>query len=117
MKKFCRLSLLYVISDIIVSFGVTLLGFLSFYGTSGLSAHLVPALIYCASVSAGTVISFWIFKVYKIIVRDFGLFETIRIMIVVFVINLVGFVTLVLVPSLPHFSEFVFTWVLEGGVL
>ena len=117
MKKFCRLSLLYVISDIIVSFGVTLLGFLSFYGTSGLSAHLVPALIYCASLSVGTVISFCIFKVYKIIVRDFGLFETIRIMIVVFVINLVGFVTLVLVPSLPHFSEFVFTWVLESGVL
>ena len=117
MKKHATFSVLYVFCDILVSFGVTLVGFLSFYGPGQFVNHVVPALIYCGGISLATVILFWVFKIYKIIVRDFGLFETIRIMFAVAIVNVAGLIVAVVHPELPHFSEFVCTWLLEGALL
>lgn len=117
MHKSSKFSILYIVSDIFVSFVVTLLGFFSFYGTGSLAQHIVPVLIYCGSFSLVSVISFAIFKVYRIIVRDFGLFEALRIMLVVFGVCVAGLIVVIVVPELPRFSEFVFTWLLDTAVL
>ena len=112
-------KLIYVVLDIIIAFGISIVAFLSFYKPVGFveNNHWMYALIYSASISLLTVISFWIFKIYRIITKDIGIFECIRIMSVTFAVQIVGLIVISTVSYLPRFTDYIFSWLLSTGAL
>ena len=117
-KHSSRLHLLFVLADIAISFGVTIISFLSVYGFNWLSDH-PSSFIYAGSIALATVIAYLIFGVYKMITKEFGLFESIKIMIITLAVHIIGMVVIALVPDdyLPRFSPFIFTWMLSTATL
>lgn len=118
-KKSFKYKYLFVLSDTVLSFIITLIAFVSFYKPAGFvePSNWIPSLIYCGGISLLTPIIFLIFKIYRIITKDIGIFECIRIMIAVLVTQLIGLVVISLVPALPRFTDYVFTWALSGVAL
>lgn len=116
-KKQFSYRLLYVPTDFLISFVVTLISFLSFVRFTTFKDNFTPILIYCLSISLATVLVFFVFQIYKVISREIGIIDSIRIMLATFVVHLVGLIVIVFVPSLPKFTDFVFTWLLSTAVL
>ena len=118
-KKGFNYKLIYVALDGLIAFSVSLIAFLSYYKPEHFieNYHWISSLIYSGSIALATVISFWIFKVYKIITKDIGIFECVRIMIITLVIQLVGLVTIAFVGYLPRFTDYIFAWILSGTAL
>lgn len=119
IRKGFNYKLIYVTLDILLAFGVSILAFLSYYKPSSfvVDYNWLSSLIYSGSIAVVTPIVFWIFKIYKIITKDIGIFECIRIMIITFVIQLVGLAVISFVPYLPRFTDYVFAWMLSGTAL
>ena len=115
MKKnyFFNYHLIYVIVDFLLAFGVVTISFFSFYGFNWFTDHLLPNLIYAASIAVATVIVFTIFKVYRIITTNIGIPEFTKIVSLTFGIHLAGFIAICFIPGLPRFSPFIFTWMLS----
>lgn len=113
MKKNANLHFIYAILDVIISFAIVLLSFLAFYGLTDFSKNIIYILIYAGSISVLTLVVFFIFKIYKMITMDIGIFECVKIMIVTFAIHLVGLAVIAFVPIYPDFSSFLATWVLS----
>lgn len=119
IRKGFNYKLIYVTLDILLAFGVSILAFLSYYKPSSfvVDYNWLSSLIYSGSIAVVTPIVFWIFKIYKIITKDIGIFECIRIMVITFVIQLVGLAVISFVPYLPRFTDYVFAWMLSGTAL
>ena len=101
-KKLTRYTWIYIFSDFLLTFGILVASFLAFYHYEGFVQHLVPIFAYAGSVSLLTVIGFLIFRVYRLIInKNFGLSESIRIIIIVLVIHIIG---LFFVAFLPPFE-------------
>lgn len=105
---------IYIILDAIVSFGIVTVSFFSFYGFNGFAEHLLANMIYAGSVALLTIILFAIFKIYRIITINIGIFDSLRIMSVTLAVHIIGFIVTVCVPDeiLPRFSPYFFTWAL-----
>ena len=114
-----KYKLIYVALDIVIAFTVSLIALLSYYKPTHFveDYNWISSIIYSGSVAIITVVAFWLFKVYKIITKDIGIFECARIMVIVFVIQLVGLIVISFVPYLPRFTEYVFGWALSGTAL
>lgn len=112
-------KIIFVLTDILLAFSVSLLSFVSFYKLQGFveSYNWQSSLIYCGSIAIITPLFFWIFKVYKIITKNTGIFDCIRIMLITFVIQLIGLISISLIPYLPNFEDFIFNWILSTIVL
>lgn len=119
IKKGFNFKLIFVALDILLAFGVSMLAFLSYYKPSNFvdDYNWLSSLIYSGSIAIVTPIVFWIFKVYKIITKDIGIFECIRIMLIAFAIQLVGLAVISFVPTLPRFTDYIFAWMLSGTAL
>ena len=117
MLKFPRSHILYVVLDALISFAVIVLSFLSYYGFTAFGDHLAANMIYAASISLGTVIAFLFSKTYKIITIEIGIFESIRIMIAVLIVHVIGLICVSGIQELPRFSPYVFTWTLSTSTL
>lgn len=115
-KIFNKYKLLYVLADIISSFTISFIAFLSYYGFH-FTEHLAPVMIYCSSISVVTVASFYIFKVYRIITKDIGIFDCLRIMIISTAVDIIGLIVLAVVPDLPDMKYFFFAWFLSSFAL
>ena len=115
MKKFhlSNYHFVYAILDILISFGVSVITFLSFYGLNQFIETAVPNLIYSAAIALLVFIAFNIFKIYRIITINIGIFESIRIMLVVFGVQIIGLICVALIPDLPTISPYIFTWMLS----
>lgn len=113
MKNSSNWHFLYAIADAIVSFAVVVVSFLAFYGVGDFGSNLASSFIYAGSVALATVISFWGFRVYRIITREMGMFESIRIMLVTLAVHLIGMIVIIAVPALPRFSHYFFCWALS----
>ena len=111
-QKSRNFHFIYALLDVIVVFGVTMISFLAHYGFDDFSANMVPCFIYAASVASLTFVVFFFTKTYRIITTNFGLFESLRIMVVVLAIHLVGLVVIALVPQLLSFRDYFFSWAL-----
>ena len=107
--------------DIALVFGVSIVAFLSFYKPVNFVAdyNWVSSLIYSGSVALLTFIFFAIFKVYRIVTIEIGIFECIRMMIIVFAIQVIGLVVISVTPYpyLPRFTDFIFAWLLSTAAL
>lgn len=92
---------LYILSDLAIVFAVALL---SFYlpGRETFLYNLHFKMIYAACLSAFTVIVFSGFKVYKMFTSEIGIFEMIKLIVLTFVTQMVGFLVIALVKELPE---------------
>lgn len=118
-KRGFNYKIIYVMLDVLLAFVVSLLAFLAYYKPQYFveSYNWQSSLIYCGSIAIITPIAFWAFKVYKIITRDIGIFECIRIMLITFAIQLIGLIAISVIPYLPRFTDYIFCWVLSGTAL
>ena len=116
-KTHRKLHFLYVIADIILAFGVMMLAFLAFYGAGPLGENIAAPLIYSAAVTVATVALFFVFKVYRIITTDIGLFECVRMMVIVLSVHVIGFVCIAIIPALPRASYIFPVWLLATAAL
>lgn len=107
----------YAILDILISFGVSVITFLSFYGLNAFKETAVPNLIYSAAVAVLIFIAFYIFKIYRIITINIGIFESIRIMLVILGVQIIGLICVALIPDLPTISPYIFTWMLSTATM
>ena len=114
MKKNSQFNykFIYVVADSILSCVFVLVSLLAFYGPSGFKENLLSTLIYSGSISLATVLVFVIARVYKIITKDIGLFESIRIASSVLIVHLFGLIAVAFVPQLPRFEQYIFIWFL-----
>ena len=103
------LHYLYIVADILISFVISFISFLSYYGASSMGEHIVPTLIYCGSISLLTVIVFGIFRVYRMLTKDIGMMECIKIVLLAAGVSITGFIALVFIPYLPPAGKYVWT--------
>jgi len=90
---------LYPIADFILSFVIVLISFLTYLWSSIKSGTVSNDMIivmfaYSAGIALITIVVLWLFKVYKMLTRDFGFSEALFIAILVFAINVVGIIFL-----------------------
>ena len=112
-EKSRNLHFIYAILDVLLSFGIVFISFLSYYGFANIGDNIVPTLIYSGSVALATFLLFLVTKNYKIITRDIGIFESIRITLVTFGVHLIGLIVIAVVDTLPVFKDFIFIWMLS----
>ena len=117
MKFKFKYHWIYPIADIVLSLLVLTVGFLSFYGFEDFGKNILPILIYSGSVSILIAIFFLGFKVYRIVTTQIGIFESLRMMGIVFGVNAFGLLAISLIPALPSFVDYVFVWALSTIVL
>ena len=108
---------IYRILDILAEFALYLLAFLSFYRADGFANNLIPILIFSGSISIFTYVVFELFRIYKIVTTQTGIFDCAKIASIVGVIQVIGLLVITFVPQLPPFREFVFLWLLLAIVL
>ena len=105
-----RLSHLFILADLILVFGLTFVSFLAHYRYSGIADHIGPILIYCSIISAFTVLVLALFKTYRILIRDMGIFESFKTLMVGFMIQFFGMIAIAIVPQLPSIGDFFWLW-------
>lgn len=111
------LHLLYIPYDFVVTFGIVLLSFLAEQGVSFfLDKPLLP-LLYSLGLAVVTVVVFALFKVYKILTFNFGLYEAIRIILITLLIQILGLIFVFVVPGLPSIGRYIYCWFLSAFVL
>ena len=120
MKKFPLFHIIYTLVDVIIVMAVVYISFLSYYGLTDADSirnHIITVTLYATGTAISTVLVFLIFKVYKIITTDVGIFECIRIMIATLIVHIIGLFVIGFVPQLPRLGYFIFTWMLSTLVL
>lgn len=120
-RKIISYKLIYVLLDIILAFGVSLIAFLSFYKPVHFveDFHWASSLIYSGGIAILTFVAFAIFKVYRIVTVEIGIFECIRMMIITLIVQIIGLVVISSVPYpyLPRFTDYIFAWMLSTAAL
>ena len=116
-RNFSSYHFIYAILDVVIAFGVSVITFLSFYGLNAFKENAVPNLIYSAAIAALIFIAFYIFKIYRIITINIGIFESIRIMLVILGVQIIGLICVALIPDLPTVSPYIFTWMLSTATM
>ncbi len=114
-KKRINYKIIYALLDAIVEFAITFVSFLSYYKYAYFidDYHWLSSLIYSGCIALITPLVFLFSKVYRIITKDIGIFECIRIMIATFTIHVVGLIVICFVDVLPEFTDYVFLWMLS----
>lgn len=115
-KRKISYKFVYVIFDILVTFAFSIVTFLSYYKPVNFVVGLnwVYCLIFSGSLSLVTALVFYIFHIYRIITREIGIFECLRMMTIAFILQIVGLVVISGVPQLPRFTDFIFSWLLSA---
>ncbi len=113
-SKFVLARALYAFLDVVVVF---LIGILAFYSQiidgHSTSTQLMWIFVYIASVAVMVVLAFIIFRVYKMITSNFGIYETVKISFITLIIQVLCLIAIVLVPDeiipSPTFSIWILT--------
>lgn len=118
-KRKFNLKIIYVVIDFLIAFSISLVSLLSYYKPDGFvdSYNWLSSLIYSSSIALITVFAFWFFKIYRIITKDVGIFECVRMMVISFVIQIIGLIVIAVVSYLPRFTDYVFAWILSGTAI
>lgn len=119
IKKF-RLRYLFILSDLVLIFGFTLLSLFIYYDNAVVSEHLTAAMIYTASISVLVIGLFAVFKVYRMLVKDIGLFECVKIFSISFAVQFFGYLVIVFayrVPGIPDAFGYLFIWLFSAIVI
>ena len=119
VRKF-RLRYLFILSDLILVFGLTLLSLFIYYDNAVVFEHLTAAMIYTVSVSAFVVILFAVSKIYRMLVKDIGLFECAKIFSISFIVQFFGYLVIIFayrVPGIPDAFGYLFIWLFSSIVI
>lgn len=111
------LHLIYIPYDFLVTFAIVLLSFLAEQGVSFFLDNPLPPLLYSLGLSLLTVIIFSLFKIYKILTYNFGLYEAVRIILITLIIQILGLVFVFVVPGLPSIGRYIYCWFLSAFLL
>ena len=111
------LHLIYIPYDFLITFAIVLLSFLAEQGVSFFLDNPLPPLLYSLVVSVLTVIIFGLFKIYKILTYNFGLYEAVRIILITLIIQVLGLVFVFVVPGLPSIGRYIYCWFLSAFLL
>ncbi len=103
---------IYAVMDAFFTFAIVIISFMYAYGFSGFQDYLAPAFIYAGSISLVTILVFVLTKIYRIITKDFGLVECIRIQLTTFSIHLVGVFIVTCIPLFHLGWKYVLVWLL-----
>ena len=103
-----KLHFLYAIVDVAVVFLLTFLSFYIYYKDGVVNEYLTITMIYCGSLSLVTVLLFFVTGIYKILTKDIGIFEMVRIFFTSIGIQFIGFLVLAFVPQLPDAFGYLF---------
>lgn len=101
---------LYAVSDFIITFAMILLSFFASLGVDGFINNLAVSLSWAAGVSLGTVIIFYLGGVYKIIIKDIGIREVVKISFITFVIRLLDLAILFIYFRNSDLFKVFFAW-------
>ena len=112
-----KTHLLFLLGDLLVTFGFTFASFIGYYGFHEVWFHVNPILIYCASLSLATVLVFYFSGVYRILAKDMGLFESVFILIHSAAVNIIGIFVITFVKYMPDGAEFFWIWLLSSIAL
>ena len=104
---------LYVLADIAIVFLFSFLSFFLGYGVDGFINHLAPTFIYCSCLSATIPVVLFFGRVYKFVTKDFSIFESLRTVLSVFIVNVVGFFCVALIPTFQLGFSYFFIWLLS----
>lgn len=115
-KRKISYKFVYVVFDVLVTFAFSIVTFLSYYKPVNFVVGLnwVYSLIFSGSLALVTALVFYIFRIYRIITREIGIFECMRMMTIAFILQIVGLVVISLVPQLPRFTDFIFSWLISA---
>lgn len=113
--KFYPRHLIYVVLDLIITAGMILLSYLTFTLRSDplTQAQINGIAIYITSVSAITVIVFFIFKIYEIVTSRCSLYDAMKIAAITVGIQIIGLIILFCVPNTYLPKPSVAAWVLS----
>lgn len=111
------LHFIYIPYDFLVTFAIVLLSFLAEQGVSFFLDNPLPPLLYSLGLSLLTVIIFGLFKIYKILTYNFGLYEAVRIILITLIIQVLGLVFVFVVPGLPSIGRYIYCWFLSAFLL
>lgn len=114
-KNIKWLHYLYIPLDFIVSFAINLLAFLSCLGFHEFTQHIGEIAIFISIVSGVLVILLFSSKTYRILTHNFGLGDCLRLMLTIFVVEILAFIVALLIPDkhLLTGSGFVWCWILS----
>ena len=114
--KFNYRHLVYAIFDIIVTFAVVFLSFLTFIFRNNpfTETQTWGMFIYCGSIALLTLIVFYFTKVYRIVTTNFSLYDAIEIALLVAIIHILGLIVLVTVPSEYLLRPSIAAWALSA---
>lgn len=113
IKKFkIVFNYIYLIADMLVVFTLNMLSFLACYGASDISDHVIPALIFSGSIAFLTCLLFAIFHIYRMLTKNIGIFECLRIIVISLGVHIVGIVFFIFIPQLPEATHYVWCWML-----
>lgn len=122
-KRRIPYKVFYVLADVVIAFGVTLIAFLSFYRPTGFveNNHWLWSIVFSGGVALFTPVVFWLAKIYKIITIQFSIVDAVRIMVAILVIQIVALIASSLDSAfggpLPRFTEYIFPWMLSTVTL
>lgn len=118
-KRKFNLKIIYVVIDFLIAFSISLVSLLSYYKPDAFVENYrwLSSLIYSGSAALVTIVAFWFFKIYRIITKDVGIFECVRMMIISFIIQIIGLIVISFVPYLPRFTDYIFAWMLSGTAI
>ena len=106
-----------MVLDILIVFGFSFASFIGYYGFHDVWSHVNAILIYCSSLAAATVVVFYFSGVYRILMKDMGLFESVFILGHSAAVNIIGIFVITFVKYLPDGSEFFWVWLLASLAL
>lgn len=111
-EKIFKANYVFVISDFLFVFILSFILFVSHYGETVWNANLLSSLIFCLSQSASIVLSLFIFRIYKMLTKDVGLFEILKLVIIAVIVLILGLLVCLFVPQLPSDGPFALKWLL-----
>lgn len=116
-KKFVHY--LYIPADLLIGFIINLLSFLSYFSFNTFSTYWINFTVFSLIVSFILVVVLFFAGTYKILTRNFGISDALKTMVVVFVVELVSFCGIFLMPSyIELFTiRFIFPYFLSAIVL
>ena len=101
---------LYVVIDFIITFGMILLSFFASLGVDRFIEEIAISLVWSGSFALGTVIIFYLFGIYKIIVSDIGIREMVKLSVITFIVRIIDFIALIVYFRNSDLFSVFFSW-------
>ncbi len=102
MKRKFWIKLLYILADAIIAFGFGLFTF-RYSGVLGFSSftdtQTIGILVYSGVLALLHIIFFFVFKVYNILSSNFSIADSLKVIVISFVISVVGLVGIIFIPD------------------